>query len=155
MAHPHHSQASLMHLSGRTLSLTIALLFMGCASAPAPAPSPAPAQPEAPVDPLAAYEGTRKPANTEFRLMLAPVGVEGVGVVVRVVKAEWSEMDGERTATAVIRVERGEESRTVYMEEGDIKSVLGAKIHVKSAGETYDKDTMRYPPYADIVVSAN
>jgi hypothetical protein len=152
MPHPYDSQASLMHLFGRTLSLTIALLLTGCASAPAPAP--APTAPEAPVDPLAKFEGTRKAANSSFRLMLAPVGVEGVGVVVRVVKAEWSEMDGERAATAVIRVERGEESKTLYLEEGDTKSALGAKIHLISAGETYDKDTMRYPPYADVIVSA-
>ena len=143
-----------MNLFGRTLCVTVALLFAGCASAPAPEVAPAPAAPEAPADPLAKFEGTRKAAGTEFRLMLAPVGVEGAGVVVRVVKAEWTEMDGERTATAVIRVERGEESKTLYMEEGDTKAVLGASIHVKGAGEVYDKDTMRYPPYADMVVTA-
>ena len=76
MPHPYDSQASLMHLFGRTLSLTIALLLTGCASAPAPAP--APTAPEAPVDPLAKFEGTRKAANNSFRLMLAPAGVEGV-----------------------------------------------------------------------------
>ena len=143
-------------MQGFVISLTVALtlLMAGCASAPAPAPAPVAAEPAPPADPLASFEGKRQPANTEFRLMLAPVGVEGVGVVVRVVKAEWTEMDGERTATAVIKVERGEESKTLYLEEGDTKTTLGATLHVKSAGEVYDKDTMRYPPYADIVVTA-
>lgn len=143
-----------MNLVGRILCVTVALLFAGCASAPAPVAAPVPAVPETPADPLASFEGTRRPADTEFRLMLAPVGIEGVGVVVRVVKAEWTEMDGERTAAAVIRVERGGDTKTLHMEEGDTKSVLGATLHVKAAGETYDKDTMRYPPYVDIIVSA-
>ena len=131
----------------KSLTVALTLLMAGCASAPAPAPaSPVAAEPAPPADPLASFEGKRQPANTEFRLMLAPVGIEGVGVVVRVVKAEWTEMDGERTATAVIQVERGEESKTLYLEEGDTKTTLGATLHVKSAGEVYDKDTMRYGP---------
>ena len=142
-----------MQGSVRILPVALALLISGCASAPAPTPAPVAAAPAQPADPLASFEGTRKPANTEFRLMLAPVGIEGVGVVLRVVKAEWTEMDGERTATAVIKVERGEQSKMVYLEEGDTRTVLGAKLHVKAAGEIYDKETMRYPPYADLMVS--
>ena len=149
------TQAEPMQGSVRILPVALALLISGCASAPEPVPVAVTTAVPAPVDPLASFEGPRKAANEEFRLMLAPVGIEGVGVIVRVMKAEWTEMDGERTATAVIKVERGDESRTLYLEEGDTKSALGARLHVKGAGEVYDEKTMRYPPYADLVVASD
>jgi len=146
-----------MRSSRGTLIAIAALFSSGCASAlvsPPPAPVAPPVEVK-PADPLGDYAGMRRPSGEEFRLLQAPVGISDLGVIVRVIKAEWVEMDGERSATAIIEVKRGETQKTLYMEEGQTKSALGVRIHVRATGETYDKETMRYPAFADLTVTAD
>jgi hypothetical protein len=142
-----------MRLSSLLASLALAVALVSCAPPPVAAPV-APAPPPAPVDALATFGGLQRPPNAEFRLKQAPIGITGLGVIVRVVKAQWTEMDGERDATAVITVQRGEVTKTLFIGEDESRTLLGVRIYVKAAGEVYDEATMRYPAFADVTISA-
>lgn len=142
-----------MPASSRPAALVLALALAACAPRPVTAPA-APAPPPEPADPLATFGGIQQAPDVEFRLKQAPIGITGLGVIVRVVKTQWTEMDGEREATAVITVQRGEVIKTLFMGEGEDRTLLGIRIHINAAGEMYDKATMRYPAFADVTVSA-
>ena len=131
--------------------LGLLALGAGCASTPPPAP-PAPPPPAAPADPLDGFGGPRHTGDASLRLKAAAVGFPQLGVIVQVVKAEWTEMDGEREATVAISVKRGAETKTVFMEEGDERTTLGVRLHVTATGEVYDEKTMRWPAFADLTV---
>ena len=65
---------------------------------------------------------------------------------------EWEKR--EREATAVIEVKRGDDAKTLYLEEGDKGTAHGVRVEVTAAGEVYDEETMRWPAFADVKVTA-
>lgn len=137
----------------RLLSL-IALLAVTAASCGGAAPPKAaePPPPAAPVDSLDGFMGVRVETGVTVRVAGSPVGVESLGLLVSVVKTNWQSMGDDRMATAILVVQRGVETKRIYVPEGESREVLGCRITVSEAGETYDKETMRYPAYADMVI---
>jgi hypothetical protein len=103
------------------------------------------------------FRGPRVTTGKPFRVSVKPVAVAGVEVVIALVKVDWSTMTGPsgkdtREATANIRVQKGEEERAVMLGQGEVRTVLGTRINLLSAGEDYDKARMSYDPWIEIQV---
>ncbi len=129
----------------------------GAAVRPTPVAA-APAAP-APVDPLGEFGGPRVKAGEAFELGDAPVGVEGVGVVLTLLKVhetDYQEPGRPKVVetAAELLVQRGAETRNVRIDEGDTKTRLGARIKVERAATDYVDERADYLARATVVVTA-
>jgi len=105
------------------------------------------------------FRGVHVPAGKPFTLKSDPAGVDGVGVVVqllRVTLRTWETTPGKPTSegTAELTVARGTETRTIRIAEGEAKTALGARISIVRAVTEYVTEAADYLPVADLVVEA-
>lgn len=145
------------------LGIAVVAVLVGACSNPqlietpkAAAEAPAAAAPQEP-DAYRDHVGPHIAAGTTFRLKDTAYAVDGVGVVVSLVKAAWSKRtldDGRviREGSAEIAVARGESTQRKIMEQGDVATVAGAKITVINAGEDYDERRLDYIPWVELKV---
>ena len=137
---------------------------VGCGGAGAAVkPTPAVAAADRPVavavaDPLGDFSGPRVKAGEAFKLGDAPVGVEGVGVVLTLLKVhetDYQEPGRPKVieTAAELLVQRGAETRNVRIDEGDVKTRLGARIKVERARTDYVDERADYLPRATVVVT--
>jgi len=123
-------------------------------------PAPPPAKPpvvQAEPDAFRDFRGEHGAAGKVFRLGGKPMAVDGVEVVVTLVKTEWSTMaapNGKdiREASAQLLVQKGQEERRISMGQGETRQALGATITVVAAGENYDATRLLYLAWVDLRV---
>ncbi len=121
----------------------------------------APTAPEAaaPADPLGGFRGDRAELGTEIELRVNPVGLPALGVVIKLLSAEWTEVEGRdgdpvREGTATILLVRGDDTKELRIDQGDESSGLGALVKVLAADESYDEERLDYTPRARVIVTA-
>lgn len=112
----------------------------------------APAPEEAP-DYFRDFAGTKVPLGQPFDLVIDPVGVEGVEVVVRLLKVDessWEKPGGEEVVetTALIEVRKGDQTKKVSIDQGQSKAALGCTIEVLEAKVEF------YEPRADYIAQS-
>lgn len=105
------------------------------------------------------FRGEHVAASTPFRLAQKPIGVDGPNLVVSLVKTEWSSITTPtgkevKEATASLRVQKGQEERSVVISQGEDRVVFGARLFVVGAGEAYDPQRMVYQAWVDLRVDA-
>jgi len=108
---------------------------------------------------LGDFRGPRVKAGEAFELGDGPVGVEGVGVVLTLIKVhetEYQEPGRPKVVetAAEILVQRGAETRNVRIDQGDTKTRLGARIKVERAATDYVEERADYLARATVVVTA-
>ena len=144
-------------------SLICAPLMFGCGhpqlietpTAPAPKAAPKPAEPD---DAFADFGGRKVAPGTPVRLEAAEiVGIKGHRLIIQLMKTEWTSRElpsGKvvKEATADLRVERGTVSKRKRIDQDETRTVHGAKITVRGAGEQYSEKRMDYVPWVEIVV---
>lgn len=116
-------------------------------------------RPEVATDAFAEFRGVHVSVGKVFRLQGHPVAVDGPNVVLSLIKTDWDTMTTPggkttKTATAQFQVQKGAETYKVTISQDDSGSALGVRIHVKDAGEDYDKARMNYLAWVDCVVEA-
>lgn len=122
-------------------------------------PEPAEKAPPAPKkkDAFADFHGETVEAGTRIKLMNDAVGVSGVNVVVRLLHASWTEMEGPdgeviKSITAELRISKGDQTQKRTFEQGDTKEIYGATITLHDGGEDYDEKALDYVTWAAVTV---
>lgn len=103
------------------------------------------------------FRGEHGTSGKVFRLGGKPMAVDGVEIVVTLVKTEWSTMaapNGKeiREASANLLVQKGQEERRISLGQGETRQALGASITVVAAGENYDTARLLYLAWVDLRV---
>ena len=135
-----------------------ALLVFGCGG---PTVKEAPVnQPQEPVlnamnDPFLAFGGVHVEFGQDVTLHREPVGIEALRMVVTLMRTEWTEReraDGtiEKEGTAIFYLQKGEQETEVRVKQDDPVAVFGIQISVQQAGEVYEKESLRYVPFANV-----
>lgn len=153
-----------------SLALVTALSACGASQVtPLPAPDAAPAAaPDTPaakpapartVDAYRDFKGEHVAAGEVFRLKAKAKAIDGLEVVIRMVKVEWTTgelPDGRKIkeGTAELVIQKGAEERTTRVQQDDTKRSLGCQITVKAVGEDYDQKRFDYLPWVDLIVEA-
>jgi len=141
----------------RALCLSLLLFsFTGCATTqpPAPAPAPPPAAPE-PDDAFSSFGGQIVSLGETVTVRREPVGVKGVRAMIALGKTEWvihtlPSGKEDKTATANIVVQKGDEAKNLRIQAGESESAYGVTISVIEAGEVYEESSMRWVQFAKI-----
>ena len=142
-----------------TLFLALSLGLSGCASSLPPTPPPAPpvAEPE-PDDAFKSFGGTIIAPGTEITVHREPIGVSELRAMIALGKTEWvihTQPGGkeDKTATANIVIQRGDDAQSIRVQSGESGEGLGVTIEVLEAGEVYEEASMRWVPFAKIKVT--
>lgn len=152
-------------LVASTWTLALAsLLLVACSAPPVKEAAYVPRGLDAPrpvkdTDYFAEFRGDHQPTGKVFRLQGKPVAIDGPNVIVTLVKSDWSTMTTpggkeHREATAQVMVQRGAESHTVSINQGDDAVAFNVRISVKAAGEDYNKLRLDYLPWVDCQIDA-
>ncbi len=126
--------------------------------APAPKPVAAVKAPRAD-DAFRDFGGKVVEVGEAFRLeAMDMVGIKGHRIVIRMVKTEWTSSEGAdgkmvKEGTADLEVQQGDQRKRKRIDQGETRTVFGAKITVKGAGEIYSQKRMQYVPWVEIVVN--
>ncbi|MGM0578450.1 MAG: hypothetical protein ACQEXJ_22190 [Myxococcota bacterium] len=124
-----------------TLALGASALVPGCAHDPpqreTPDLPPAEEEPERP-GALEDWSSRVVEAGTTFRLEDEPIGVSGPDVVLTLARVDWAVLedpDGSetRTGTVSLVVRHGDDMRNVTLDEGDSRTVFGARLELLDA----------------------
>ncbi len=125
---------------------------------PPPPSKPAPKAPE-PEDAFSDFGGKKVDKGVPVRLEAADmVGINGHRVVIQLIKTEWTTRElanGKKLkeGTADLQVQKGDKIKRKRIDQEETRTVFGAKITVKGAGETYSNKRMDYVPWVEIVVN--
>ena len=146
----------------RILLLVLAaacLCACGSSSAQTRAPAPAPAPAPEPDDAFATFGGEQVAYGDTVTLHREPVGVIEARAIVALGRTEWviHTLAGgreEKTATASMVVQRGDEAANIRIQAGESGTALGLTIHVIEAGEVYEKESMRWVQFAKVTIGA-
>ncbi|MCO4762817.1 MAG: hypothetical protein KC502_14985 [Myxococcales bacterium] len=145
------------------VACSLVLSFGACANpqlieAPPPKPVVKKVAPQGP-DAFRDFGGKRVKKGEVFRLeAMDMVGVAGHRIVLRLVKTEWTTRElpsGKKLkeGTADIEIQKGEKTKRKRIDQEETRTVFGAKITVRGAGEMYSKKRMQYVPWVEIVVN--
>ena len=98
----------------------------------------------APPDALQTHKGPHAKAGALFTLSGEPVAIDGAGVLVALLKTEWTTLEDAqgkevREATAIISVVRGHDQQRLRIDAGQTRTALGVAVTVVEAGERYVK----------------
>lgn len=120
-----------------------------------PPTAPAPPSPDAFRD----FSGDRVDPGVEFEVDGVGRAVRGVEAVVKVTKVNtstWYPPGGGEAVegTAYLMVEKGQESASLRLKDGEEGSALGVHVAVRRADVPYDDQRMDYYPKAWITVTA-
>ena len=141
----------------------LAFLATACANpqltqAPAPKPVVAPKPPQKD-DAFRDFGGKVVEKGETFRLeAMDLVGIKGHRIVIRMVKTEWTSHEGPdgkmvKEGTADLEIQKGDKRKRKRIDQEETRTVFGAKITVKGAGEMYSKKRMQYVPWVEVVVN--
>ena len=140
----------------------VALFATACANPQlVEAPPPKPVVKPKPVEKDDAFRdfGGKVVAKGEvFRLeAMDIVGIKGHRIVIRMVKTEWTSHEGPdgkmvKEGTADLEIQKGDKKKRKRIDQEETRTVFGAKITVKGAGEMYSKKRMQYVPWVEVVV---
>lgn len=141
----------------------LAVIAAGCGNpqvkdAPPPPPPPKKQAPAAP-DAFRDHSGPHAAAGEVFQLKDTPIAVDGVRVVVSLIKASWTKReldDGRviREGSAEIEVRKGEERTSRILDQDESVVLFGVRVTVTGAGEDYDKSRLDYIPWVELKVEA-
>ncbi len=103
------------------------------------------------------FRGEHGTPGKVFRLGGKPMAVDGVEIVVTLVKTDWSTMTAPngkdiREASANLLVQKGQEERRISLGQGETRQVFGTSITVVAAGENYDNARLLYLAWVDLRV---
>ena len=142
--------------TGLFLALIGIFFLGGCASAPPPPPP----VPVAPVkkDALDLFTGAKLKGPGPHRIQSNPVGIEDVRLLVKVLRTSsttMSHIDGttEKETKVRLALTRGEQNKVVWVDVGETTTVLGVRITVKDAGESYVDSRQDWLPF--VIMTAN
>ncbi len=148
-------------LVGQNLVISLVFAHISGCGAPEvvdlPPPKVAPPVVAQAPDAFADHRGQTAKTGELFRIGAKPVGVQGVGIVVTIVKVDWQTMTGPsgkevKEATATLRLQKGEEERNVTISQGDKKTAYGCVIELLASGDQYDKARLSYDPWVELRV---
>jgi hypothetical protein len=122
------------------------------------APQAKPREAPAPTDAWSMFKGDKHPLGKIFRVLRKPSGIDGVQVVVQLLKVDWQTMDAPggtiKTATANLHLQKGDDERNLTIEQGETRTALGVKLTLVGAGDDYDKTRMTYDAWVDLKAEA-
>ena len=139
------------------LLVAVSITAVACASSLPPTPPPAPPVAE-PDDAFATFGGVIVAPGAQITVHREPIGVSGLRAMIALGKTEWvihTRPGGEedKTATANLVIQVGDEAKNVRIQTGESGSALGVGIHLIEAGEVYEEASMRWVPFAKITIS--
>ncbi len=144
-----------------TLALLTAATACGEAQVRDAPPPPPPPEREAPPEPDAYrdHSGPHAKAGEVFQVKDTPIAVDGVQVVVSLVKATWTKRELEdgrviREGSAEIEIRKGQQSTKRILDQDESVVALGVRVTVKGAGEDYDNKRLDYIPWVELMVEA-
>ena len=130
-------------------------MFQGCATPPPVVTK----QVEEPVkqDPYDLFSGVRLAGDGPFRVQAEPTAIDKAKLVVEVLKIRITEMENpdggsEKEISLRVRFTRGDQTKIVWMEEGESATVLGTNPKLAKGGESYVERRQDYFPFAVLEV---
>ena len=129
--------------------------FQGCATPPPVVTT----QVEKPVkqDPYDLFSGVRLAGDGPFRIQAEPAAIDKAKLIVEVLKIRITEMENpdggsDKEISLRIRFTRGEQTKTVWMDEGESATVLSTNLKLAKGGESYVDRRQDYFPFAVLEV---
>ena len=92
-----------------------------------------------------------------FRVQAEPTAIDKAKLVVEVLKIRITEMENpdggsEKEISLRVRFTRGDQTKIVWMEEGESATVLGTNLKLAKGGESYVERRQDYFPFAVLEV---
>lgn len=109
-------------------------------------------------DPYTLFSGKRLTGEGPFRVQAEPMAIEKARLIVEVMKIRITEMENpdggtEKDVSLRLRFQHGEESKVLWLEDGESTRLFGREIRLSKGGESYVDHRQDYYPFALLEVN--